>query len=152
MHGTEMSTAANYNIPVTFIVFNNGRLDMVDKGMKYHQRWRGVSEMNKDYEKGIDILKQMTDDEGMQTIKYLQDIFPDFEEKIVAFGFGQIYSRPNLELKLREVVTITALITQGLFDQLDFHIKAALKVWFKTTRNIRNHSSLCSLCRISQSV
>ncbi|HEY8803562.1 MAG TPA: thiamine pyrophosphate-binding protein [Clostridium sp.] len=34
MHGTEMSTAANYNIPVTFIVFNNGRLDMVDKGMQ----------------------------------------------------------------------------------------------------------------------
>ena len=36
MHGTEMSTAANYNIPVTFIVFNNGRLDMVDKGMQHN--------------------------------------------------------------------------------------------------------------------
>ena len=35
MHGTEMSTAVNYNIPVTFIVFNNGRLDMPDKAMKY---------------------------------------------------------------------------------------------------------------------
>lgn len=34
MHGTEMSTAVNYNIPVTFIIFNNGRLDMVDKGMQ----------------------------------------------------------------------------------------------------------------------
>ena len=34
MHGAEMSTAANYNIPVTFIIFNNGRLDMVDKGMQ----------------------------------------------------------------------------------------------------------------------
>jgi acetolactate synthase I/II/III large subunit len=36
MQGTEMSTAANYNIPVTFIIFNNGRLDMVDKGMYYN--------------------------------------------------------------------------------------------------------------------
>lgn len=34
MHGTEISTAANYSIPVTFIILNNGRLDMVDKGMK----------------------------------------------------------------------------------------------------------------------
>ena len=84
--------------------------------------------MNIDYENGIDVLKQMTDDEGMKTIKQLQYIFPDFGEKIVAFGFGQIYSRPNLELRLREVVTLTALITQGLFDQLEFHIKAALKV------------------------
>jgi len=87
--------------------------------------------MNEDYENGINILKQITDDEGMQTIKYLQDIFPDFGEKIVAFGYGQIYSRPNLELRLREVVTITALITQGLFDQLDFHINAAVKVGLK---------------------
>ena len=34
MHGTEISTAANYNIPVTFIVLNNGRLDMPEKAMK----------------------------------------------------------------------------------------------------------------------
>ncbi|MBI6871761.1 thiamine pyrophosphate-binding protein [Clostridium aciditolerans] len=36
MHGTEISTAVNYNIPVTFIILNNGRLDMVDKGMQQH--------------------------------------------------------------------------------------------------------------------
>lgn len=34
MHGTEISTAFNYDSPVLFIVFNNGRLDMVEKGMK----------------------------------------------------------------------------------------------------------------------
>lgn len=99
--------------------------------MKYHQQLKGDSEMNKDYEKGIDILKQMTDNEGMQGIKNLQEAFPDFGEKMVAYGFGQIYSRPNLELRLREVVTITALITQGAFEQLDFHIKAALRVGLK---------------------
>lgn len=36
MHGTEISTAVNYNIPVTYIILNNGRLDMVDKGMQQH--------------------------------------------------------------------------------------------------------------------
>lgn len=34
MHGTEISTALNYESPVLFIVLNNGRLDMVEKGMK----------------------------------------------------------------------------------------------------------------------
>lgn len=34
MHGTEVSTAVCKNIPVIFIVLNNGRLDMVDKGMR----------------------------------------------------------------------------------------------------------------------
>ncbi|MEK5067116.1 thiamine pyrophosphate-binding protein [Sporosarcina sp. FSL K6-1508] len=33
MHGTELSTAYNYSSPVLFIVLNNGRLDMVEKGM-----------------------------------------------------------------------------------------------------------------------
>ncbi|WP_135551304.1 thiamine pyrophosphate-binding protein [Paenibacillus cymbidii] len=36
MNGTEVSTAANYGAPVLFIVFNNGSLDMVDKGMARH--------------------------------------------------------------------------------------------------------------------
>lgn len=34
MHGTELSTAYNYNSSVLFIVLNNGRLDMVEKGMQ----------------------------------------------------------------------------------------------------------------------
>ena len=33
MHGTEISTAVNYGANVTFIVFNNGKIDMVDTGM-----------------------------------------------------------------------------------------------------------------------
>lgn len=83
--------------------------------------------MNKDYEKGLSILKQMTDEKGIETIKSLGEIFPDFEEKMIEFGFGQIYSRHNLDLKTREVVTIASLITQGAFEQLGFHIKGALK-------------------------
>jgi len=87
--------------------------------------------MNKDYENGINILKQMTDTNGEQMISSIGKIFPDFEEKMISFGFGQIYSRPNLDLKTREVVTITALITQGAFEQLNFHIKAAIKAGLK---------------------
>lgn len=87
--------------------------------------------MNKDYENGLNMLKQMTDANGEQMVKSVGEIFPDFEEKMISFGFGQIYSRPNLDLKTREVVTITSLITQGAFEQLDFHIKAALKVGLK---------------------
>ena len=83
--------------------------------------------MNKDYENGINMLKQMTDENGEQMINSVGEIFPDFLDKMISFGFGQIYARPNLDLKTREVVTITALITQGAFEQLDFHIKAGLK-------------------------
>jgi acetolactate synthase-1/2/3 large subunit len=33
MHGVEFATAVNHRIPVIFVVLNNGRLDMVEKGM-----------------------------------------------------------------------------------------------------------------------
>ncbi|WP_234978372.1 thiamine pyrophosphate-binding protein [Bacillus tuaregi] len=36
MHGTEISTAVNYHLDVIFVVLNNGRLDMVNKGMAAH--------------------------------------------------------------------------------------------------------------------
>lgn len=36
MHGTEFSTAVNHRIPVIFVVLNNGRLDMVEKGMSFY--------------------------------------------------------------------------------------------------------------------
>ncbi|MFZ0446665.1 MAG: thiamine pyrophosphate-binding protein [Bacillus sp. (in: firmicutes)] len=36
MYGTEISTAVCQHVPVIFVVFNNGRIDMVDKGMRYN--------------------------------------------------------------------------------------------------------------------
>jgi acetolactate synthase-1/2/3 large subunit len=43
MHGTEISTAVCNQIPVIFVVINNGQLDMVEKGMaNFHDRVVGV--------------------------------------------------------------------------------------------------------------
>lgn len=53
MHGTELSTAYNYNSPVLFIVLNNGRLDMVEKGM---QKMIGTS-IGGIYETPLDVTK-----------------------------------------------------------------------------------------------
>lgn len=36
MHGTEISTAVNYGANVIFVIFNNGKIDMVDTGMSMH--------------------------------------------------------------------------------------------------------------------
>lgn len=51
MHGTEISTALNYHIPVLFIVLNNGQLDMVEKGM---QKMNGKS-IGAIYETPLDV-------------------------------------------------------------------------------------------------
>ncbi|WP_376769518.1 thiamine pyrophosphate-binding protein [Paenibacillus plantarum] len=51
MHGTEISTAVNHGIPVIFFVLNNGRLDMVEKGMSYNTG-RSVGAI---YERPLDV-------------------------------------------------------------------------------------------------
>ncbi|MDG0811236.1 thiamine pyrophosphate-binding protein [Cohnella rhizosphaerae] len=51
MHGTEISTAVNHGVPVIFFVLNNGRLDMVEKGMSYNTG-RSVGAV---YERPLDV-------------------------------------------------------------------------------------------------
>ena len=48
---------------------------------------------------------------------------------IVEFAFGDIYARPALSLRDRELATIVSLCTQGAADpQLRVHIRGALNV------------------------
>lgn len=97
--------------------------------MKYHLQWGGNKvENSKRYEAGFSTLNKMISKESLGNISTMKEISPDFWEMIVAFGYGDVYSREGLTLAKREIVTITSLITQGAFEQLEFHIKAALNV------------------------
>lgn len=59
----------------------------------------------------------------------LKDIAPDVGKYILEFAFADIYNRPFLDLKQREMVTITALLIQGdTADQLRVHINGSLNV------------------------
>lgn len=56
-------------------------------------------------------------------------IAPDFGRMLIEFGFCDIYSRPQLDLRAREIATIAALAALGNAQpQLKVHIEAALNV------------------------
>ncbi|NHN32481.1 carboxymuconolactone decarboxylase family protein [Paenibacillus agricola] len=80
------------------------------------------------YEQGIETLVTMVGKEGAGMIEEIGTFFPDFAHTLIAFGFGDLYSRPALDLKQREMITLTSLITQGATEQLPFHLNAALNV------------------------
>ncbi len=42
-----------------------------------------------------------------------RDIAPEFARYLIEFPFGDIYSRPGLDLKSREIATIAALAAMG---------------------------------------
>jgi len=83
------------------------------------------------YEQGMDVLKKMTGGDHFPPLEAIRSFYPDFAEMIVTNGFADIYSRPGLDHKQREMVTLSSLITQGAIDQLSFHVHASLNVGVK---------------------
>jgi len=62
-------------------------------------------------------------------IDALADIAPDFAGYLFEYPFGDIYSRPGLDLRAREIATIAALAAMGnAAPQLKVHIEAGLNV------------------------
>jgi 4-carboxymuconolactone decarboxylase len=54
---------------------------------------------------------------------------PDLMRCLVEFPFGDIYSRPGLDLKTREMLTVAALTVLGYAQsELKDHIRGALNV------------------------
>jgi 4-carboxymuconolactone decarboxylase len=86
--------------------------------------------MDKDrYEIGVERFKEIEGDNGEKVIERLKDLDPDLARYILEFPFGDIYNRPGLDLKSREIVTIAALIALGnATSQLKVHIHGALNV------------------------
>jgi len=81
------------------------------------------------YTQGWEKLKEIDGDAGEKVIESLKDIAPDLGRYIIEFAFGDIYARPGLDLKSREIATVAALTALGNAQpQLKVHIHGALNV------------------------
>jgi 4-carboxymuconolactone decarboxylase len=81
------------------------------------------------YRRGWDKLKEIDGEQGERVVTSLQDIAPDFANYLIKFPFGDIYSRPGLDLKTRELAVVAALTALGnAAPQLKVHIHGALNV------------------------
>ncbi|MFJ8649671.1 carboxymuconolactone decarboxylase family protein [Streptomyces sp. NPDC093546] len=84
---------------------------------------------NSRYERGLAVLRETSGERGAAVVESLKDIAPDLGRFVVEFAYGDIYARPGLDLRERELVTVGALAAQGdTAPQLNFHIDAALHV------------------------
>jgi len=82
--------------------------------------------MNKRYKKGWETLGKINSQAGQRILDLLKDISPDMARFVIEYPYGDIYSRPGLDLKTRELLTIASLTTLGYAkDQLKAHIKNA---------------------------
>ena len=81
------------------------------------------------YAAGLARLEQVDGRGGEEVLESVRAISPDFARYLVEFPFGDIYSRPGLDLKQREIAVVAALTAMGnAAPQLRVHIGAALHV------------------------
>ena len=81
------------------------------------------------YARGLAKLQEIDGQAGETVLDSLADIAPDFARYLIEFPFGDIYSRPGLDLKSREIAVVAALTALGnAAPQLKVHIQGALNV------------------------
>ncbi|PFG18081.1 4-carboxymuconolactone decarboxylase [Propionicimonas paludicola] len=88
-----------------------------------------MTERQRRFEHGKEVLEAIDGTAGVKVIDALGDISPELAHQVVAWGFGEIYSRPGLEPRDRQLVTLGMLTALGGCEpQLEVHINASLNV------------------------
>lgn len=80
------------------------------------------------YNLGAEYLRLLDKNQVEILEKNFNQFFPELSQFIIEYGYGDIYSRNNINLKYRQIATIAALTTIGAYPQLKFHINAGLNI------------------------
>lgn len=81
------------------------------------------------YDRGLALLRKTQGENADKFLKSLEEIAPDLGRYAAEFAFGDVLSRPGLDIKTREMLAVAALTTLGTAGpQLRAHIGAALRV------------------------
>ena len=79
--------------------------------------------------KGWQTFSKIVGERGEKVVDGLSAISPDFARLLIEFPFGDVLSRPGLDLKTRELATVATLAALGNAPLgLKVHIHGALNV------------------------
>jgi 4-carboxymuconolactone decarboxylase len=72
------------------------------------------------------VRREVLGDEHVdRAIASTTELTRDFQDLITRYAWGEIWTRPGLDLRTRSCITLTALVARGQFDELALHIRAA---------------------------
>jgi 4-carboxymuconolactone decarboxylase len=78
-------------------------------------------------ERGGHLLERMLGPEQAEAVRLAwRQICPQFEEYVTEFLAGEVWSRPQLDLRTKSLVTIAAVAAMGRPLALDLNIRMAL--------------------------
>lgn len=106
------------------------RAAVEERGLKAEPIEVGVNaERQKDrYAYGEGKLREIAGDDGVAVIRALDPIAPDLGRYIVEFAWGEVYDRPGITVRQRQLATLGAMIAFGdTPKQQKTHFKIALR-------------------------
>ncbi|HEX3278877.1 MAG TPA: 4-carboxymuconolactone decarboxylase [Thermoleophilaceae bacterium] len=79
-------------------------------------------------DEGMEVRREVLGDEHVdRAIERSTDFTADFQDLITRYAWGEIWTRPGLDRRMRSAITLTALVAHGHFDELRMHVRAALR-------------------------
>ncbi len=80
-------------------------------------------------QRGLRLVRRVNQDDFERGQQNFAGIAPDLVRYSVEYAYGDLLSRPGLDLKSRQIATVAALTALGnVQPQLKFHINGALNV------------------------
>lgn len=80
------------------------------------------------HDKGERVRREVLGDEYVDRANAgTTDLTRDFQDLIVRYAWGEIWTRPGLDRRMRSAVTITALVAGGHHEELAIHLRGALR-------------------------
>jgi 4-carboxymuconolactone decarboxylase len=81
------------------------------------------------YKLALETVGKINEAGSVRIAEAVGEIAPDFHRIVMSFAYGDVNSRPALDLKSREIATIAALTAMGnARPQLEAHIVGGLNV------------------------
>ncbi len=79
-------------------------------------------------ERGMEVRREVLGDEYVDAaMERTTEFTADFQDLITRYAWGEIWTRPALDRRTRSCITLTALMARGHLDELELHVRAALR-------------------------
>ncbi len=87
----------------------------------------GLSDAER-WEQGMLVRRAVLGDEHVdRAIAHTTELTADFQDFITRYAWGDVWSRPGLDRRMRSVAVLTALIALGHHEELAMHLRAAVR-------------------------
>jgi 4-carboxymuconolactone decarboxylase len=78
------------------------------------------------YRRGLALWQRVMGEVGDELLQQIDELSPDLKRLTIEFPYGDVNSRPGLDLRTRELINVAALTAMGALPQLQLHVRGAL--------------------------